>query len=320
MRCSDLPESNGLYIRFPLLKPVMSTRGGNATAQVSSTRKWRGGCPLWTTLAAGTRTGNIWFHSRSCSRTDSSAGLLYWRVLMVRYSRVRQLCYLWQAVFHPNLEVGFCAAISELAQVDGRWALIKLATEAQDEVEARFLVNFLHMLLQYQRDTGAVVTAIETGTEMRGAARARTGWWCCWRRWATCPPPAGWRVWWPIRNRNGRPRGSPECESPAWCPPRQGRCCSAMAGRSKRGWGWDDRTAAEIPRDGRAGLRVASSAARLSIAIFVGRFLAPAQLRLSTRNSKRNRNRDRHGVWPPTTGRASGQSSTTLSGWAAALD
>ncbi len=82
------------------------------------------------------------------------------------FSGRRARAFLRNGAFHPSLQLDFCAAISELAQVEGRWALIELATEAQDEVEARFLVNFLHMLLQYQRDTGAVVTAIETGAEM----------------------------------------------------------------------------------------------------------------------------------------------------------
>ncbi len=91
------------------------------------------------------------------------------------FSGLEARAFLRNGAFHPSLQLDFCAAISELAQVDGRWALIELATEAQDEVEARFLVNFLHMLLQYQRDTGAVVTAIETGAEMLWARTSADG-------------------------------------------------------------------------------------------------------------------------------------------------
>jgi hypothetical protein len=91
------------------------------------------------------------------------------------FSGLQARAFLRNGAFHPSLQLDFCAAIAELAQVDGRWALIELATEAQDEVEARFLVNFLHMLLQYQRDTGAVVTAIETGAEMLWARTSAGG-------------------------------------------------------------------------------------------------------------------------------------------------
>lgn len=82
--------------------------------------------------------------------------------------------FLRNGAFHPSLQLDFCYALIALEGVAGRFELLELAAEANDEIEARLVVNFLRMVLQLQDDEAERAAAIHAGDQLLWVSLADT--------------------------------------------------------------------------------------------------------------------------------------------------
>jgi hypothetical protein len=76
------------------------------------------------------------------------------------FTGIRVRNFLRNGFFHPSLQIDFTAALLALHDAEGRLEFIDLAAEAADELEARFLVNFLSMAQVTQDQNGAPIARI----------------------------------------------------------------------------------------------------------------------------------------------------------------
>ncbi len=76
------------------------------------------------------------------------------------FAGIRVRNFLRNGFFHPSLQIDLTAALLALHDADGRFEFIDLAADAADELEARFLVNFLNMARLTQDQDGAPIVRI----------------------------------------------------------------------------------------------------------------------------------------------------------------
>ncbi|HRQ66439.1 MAG TPA: hypothetical protein PKZ76_16505 [Xanthomonadaceae bacterium] len=76
------------------------------------------------------------------------------------FKGIRVRNFLRNGHFHPSLQLEFTAALLSLSDAEGRFEFIDLAAEAADELEARFLVNFIRMAQLTQDRDGAPIARI----------------------------------------------------------------------------------------------------------------------------------------------------------------
>jgi hypothetical protein len=76
------------------------------------------------------------------------------------FSGMRARAFLRNRHFHPSLQLDFTEALLALSEAEGRFEFIDLAAEAADELEARFLVNFMRLAKLTQQQEGAPIARI----------------------------------------------------------------------------------------------------------------------------------------------------------------
>lgn len=76
------------------------------------------------------------------------------------FSGIRVRNFLRNGNFHPSLQLDFTHALLALGGAEGRFEFIDLAAQAADELEARFLLNFLRLAQLTQEQDGAPIARI----------------------------------------------------------------------------------------------------------------------------------------------------------------